>query len=70
MLDEATGSTLDTFEMYLGGVPYDYKHGDMSAGAFSGKVTVCHKGKNTLGVGYGAAVAHIAVHGDTLGACG
>ena len=33
------------------------------------KVTICHKGKNTLSVGVSAWPAHSA-HGDTLGACG
>jgi hypothetical protein len=33
------------------------------------KVTICHKGKNTLSVGVSAWPAHMA-HGDTLGACG
>ena len=68
--DEATGATIGVFPMYLGGAPYDYSHGDMSVGAFSGKVTICHKGKNTLGVGFSAAGAHISGHGDTPGPCG
>jgi hypothetical protein len=33
------------------------------------KVTICHKGKNTLSVGASAWPAHER-HGDTLGACG
>jgi hypothetical protein len=33
-----------------------------------GKVTLCHKGKNTITVGANAAPAHLA-RGDTLGAC-
>jgi len=32
------------------------------------KVTLCHKGKNTLSVGESAVPAHLA-HGDTLGSC-
>ena len=32
------------------------------------KVTLCHKGKNTLTVGFPARAAHLR-HGDTLGAC-
>ena len=32
------------------------------------KVTLCHKGKNTLTVADSAAAAHYA-HGDTPGAC-
>jgi hypothetical protein len=34
----------------------------------AGKVTICHKGKNTLSVSVNAWPAHKA-HGDTLGAC-
>jgi hypothetical protein len=34
----------------------------------SEKVTLCHKGKNTITVGAGAVAAHLA-HGDTLGPC-
>ena len=33
------------------------------------KVTICHKGKNTLSIGADAWPAH-AAHGDTMGACG
>jgi len=32
------------------------------------KVTICHKGKNTLSVGASAVAAHLA-HGDSLGSC-
>jgi hypothetical protein len=32
------------------------------------KVTICHKGKNTLTIGISALPAHLA-HGDTMGAC-
>jgi hypothetical protein len=32
------------------------------------KVTLCHKGKNTLSVDANAVPAHLA-HGDTLGPC-
>ena len=32
------------------------------------KVTLCHKGKNTLTVAAPAAAAHYA-HGDAMGAC-
>jgi VCBS repeat-containing protein len=32
------------------------------------KVTLCHKGKNTITVGAAAVAAHLA-HGDTLGSC-
>lgn len=32
------------------------------------KVTLCHKGKNTITVGESAKKAHLA-HGDTLGKC-
>jgi len=32
------------------------------------KMTICHKGKNTLSVGAGAVAAHLA-HGDSLGGC-
>ena len=32
------------------------------------KVTICHKGKNTLTIDSSAVSAHLA-HGDTLGAC-
>jgi hypothetical protein len=41
------------------------------ASVFAGgqdKVTLCHKGKNTLTVAAPAAAAHYA-HGDTPGAC-
>jgi len=34
----------------------------------SNKVTLCHKGKNTIAVGAAAVPAHLA-HGDTLGPC-
>jgi hypothetical protein len=33
------------------------------------KVTICHKGRNTISVGEPAVPAHLA-HGDTEGACG
>lgn len=33
------------------------------------KITICHKGKNTITVGASAWPAHLA-HGDTLGPCG
>jgi hypothetical protein len=33
-----------------------------------GKVTLCHKGKNTISVGADAVAAHLA-HGDTIGPC-
>ncbi|MDH3691472.1 MAG: hypothetical protein OEU36_18685 [Gammaproteobacteria bacterium] len=33
------------------------------------KITLCHKGKNTLSVAEPATQAHLK-HGDTLGACG
>lgn len=34
----------------------------------SGKVTLCHKGKQTIHVAPSAVAAHLA-HGDTLGPC-
>ncbi len=34
----------------------------------SEKATLCHKGKNSIGVSANAVPAHLA-HGDTLGAC-
>lgn len=39
-----------------------------SAGYGEEKVTICHKGKNTMTVAAPAADAHFA-HGDTPGAC-
>lgn len=39
-----------------------------ASGGSSGKVTLCHKGKNTITVGAPAVDAHLA-HGDTLGPC-
>jgi hypothetical protein len=33
-----------------------------------GKITVCHKGKNTLSIDGSAVPAHLA-HGDSIGAC-
>lgn len=38
------------------------------AGYGQEKVTLCHKGKNTLTVAAPAAQAHLN-HGDTMGAC-
>ena len=32
------------------------------------RVTICHKGKNTLTISQSAVPAHLA-HGDSLGAC-
>jgi len=39
-----------------------------SVAAQQTKVTICHKGKNTLTVAEPAVAAHIA-HGDAMGAC-
>ena len=39
-----------------------------SVESLSGKVTVCHKGKNLISLPANAVPAHLA-HGDTLGAC-
>ena len=33
------------------------------------KVTICHKEKVTITIGAPAVSAHVANHGDTLGAC-
>lgn len=41
---------------------------EAAAGYGQQKVTICHKGKNTLTVAASAVSAHQA-HGDTLGAC-
>lgn len=42
--------------------------GEAAAGYGQQKVTICHKGKNTLEVAAPAVQAHQG-HGDTLGAC-
>ena len=39
-----------------------------SVAAQQTKITICHKGKNTLTVAEPAVAAHIA-HGDAMGAC-
>jgi hypothetical protein len=43
--------------------------GSASASAKEPKVTICHKGRETITVAQSAVPAHQA-HGDTLGACG
>jgi hypothetical protein len=42
--------------------------GERGSGAGQQKVTLCHKGKNTITVGKPAREAHLR-HGDTLGPC-
>ena len=67
VLDKADGATADAFPMFLDGVAYIYQFGDMTIG--HEKVTVCHKDKKTISVGFEAALKHIDKHGDTLGPC-
>ena len=53
----------------LGGV--GSAQSSVSAGEYQygAKVTICHKGKNTITVGKAAVAAHLR-HGDTMGTCG
>ncbi len=67
-LDKANGATIDTFQMFLNGGAYIYQFGDMTVARKH--VTVCHNDKNTITVGFKAAMQHIDKHGDTLGPCG
>jgi hypothetical protein len=52
----------------LGGV--GSAQSSVSAGQYQygAKVTICHKGKNTITVGKAAVAAHMR-HGDTIGSC-
>ena len=52
----------------LGGV--GSAQSSVSAGQYQygAKVTICHKGKNTITVGKAAVPAHLR-HGDTIGTC-
>ena len=48
--------------------PEAAKNGGRGGSGGQDKVTLCHKGKKTLTVGFPAQAAHLR-HGDTLGAC-
>lgn len=45
---------------------YQYGHGGQYQ--YGKKITICHKGKNTITVGKAAVPAHLR-HGDTVGPC-
>ena len=52
----------------LGGVGHAQNVITAAQAAYGKKVTICHKGKNTISVGKSAVPAHLR-HGDTLGTC-
>ncbi len=52
----------------LGGVGHAQNVITAAQGAYGKKVTICHKGKNTISISKNAWAAHQR-HGDTLGTC-
>jgi hypothetical protein len=52
----------------LGGVGFAQNGGSAGQYQYGAKVTICHKGKNTITVGKAAVPAHLR-HGDTVGPC-
>lgn len=52
----------------LGGVGFAQNGGNAGQYQYGKKVTICHKGKNTITVGKAAVPAHLR-HGDALGSC-
>ena len=64
----AVGVPLFAFALFGAGGSSVFGINVAEAGYGQEKVTICHKGKNTLTVGAPAVKAHTA-HGDTIGAC-
>ena len=52
----------------LGGVGFAQNGGNAGQYQYGAKVTICHKGKNTITVGKAAVPAHLR-HGDVIGTC-
>jgi hypothetical protein len=52
----------------LGGVGFAKNGGSAGQYQYGAKVTICHKGKNTITVGKAAVPAHLR-HGDATGTC-
>ena len=52
----------------LGGVGFAQNGGSAGQYQYGAKVTICHKGKNTITVGKAAVPAHLR-HGDATGPC-
>jgi hypothetical protein len=52
----------------LGGVGFAQNGGNAGQYQYGAKVTICHKGKNTITVGKAAVPAHLR-HGDAIGSC-
>jgi hypothetical protein len=52
----------------LGGVGFAQNGGNAGQYQYGAKVTICHKGKNTITVGKAAVAAHLR-HGDTIASC-
>ena len=66
-----SNSTTLTFESLISGsIGAGLDHVSVTTPVIGGdKVTICHKGKNTITVGPKAAAKHIEKHGDTPGPC-
>lgn len=52
----------------FGGVGFAKNGASAGQYQYGAKVTICHKGKNTITVGAAAVPAHLR-HGDTIGSC-